>query len=135
MNMKQRRASKAPTARTVDAKVAATDMIMEQGGRAPNVPWFKKLVEQAKANTDWLKASDNPSDALREMIQDAELVFGVYPDAMGAPAYVIIKGEGKLDQVRHADSPSNFQVNAVACQDAEEAFAMRQLWGDGAVTH
>jgi hypothetical protein len=85
----------------------------------------RDLVKRANANpvTD---AAD-----LEQCIRDHDLVFGVWQED-GAPLGVgtsIIKGKGTLERIKRTTA-EGLAITAVPCRDAEEAEAMRQLYGD-----
>ena len=59
-------------------------------------------------------------------------MFGVWQEE-GAPGGVgtsIIKGKGPLSRIVRLDEDEGLAVTAVRCRNAEEAEAMRQLYGD-----
>ncbi len=89
------------------------------------VDMVRNLVERANANpiTD---AAD-----LDQCMRDHDLVFGVWQED-GAPLGVgtsIIKGRGALERIKRTET-GGLKVTAIHCRNAEEAEAMRQLYGD-----
>ena len=83
------------------------------------------LVERSKANTI------NDTADLEQCIQDHDLVYGIWQED-GAPlgvAHSIIKGRGTLERIKRAEAEA-LEITAVLCRNAEEAEAMRQVYGD-----
>jgi hypothetical protein len=58
-------------------------------------------------------------------------VFGIWQKegAPGAVGHSIIKGKGSLERIKRAEA-EKLAVTAIPCGNAEEAEAMRQLYGD-----
>jgi uncharacterized oligopeptide transporter (OPT) family protein len=89
------------------------------------VEMVRNLIERASANTI-TDATD-----LELCIREHDLVFGVWQEE-GAPLGVgtsIIKGKGTLERIKRAVT-EGVKITAVSCQNADEAEAMRQLYGD-----
>ena len=85
----------------------------------------RDLVERANANPIF-DAAD-----LEQCIQGHDLVFGIWQED-GAPLGVghsIIKGRGALERIKRTET-EGLAITAVRCRNAEEAEAMRQLYGD-----
>ena len=92
---------------------------------AANLDLVRDLVERANANTI--------SDAadLEQCIRGHDLVFGIWQEA-GSPLGVghsIIKGRGTLERIKRTGA-EGLAITAVRCRNAEEAEAMRQVYGD-----
>ena len=86
----------------------------------------RDLVERASANP----IADK--DDLERCIRDHDLVFGVWQETE-APLGVghsIIKGRGALERSRRTGDAGGLAITAVRCLNAEEAEAMRQVYGD-----
>ena len=85
----------------------------------------RDLVERANANPV------NDAADLNRCIQNHDLVFGVWQEE-GAPGGVgttIIKGKGPLERIKRTEA-EELAVTAVHCRNADEAEAMRQVYGD-----
>ncbi len=92
---------------------------------ATNLDLVRDLVERASANTI-TDAAD-----LDQCIRAHDLVFGIWPEdglSLGV-GYSIIKGRGALERIKRAES-EGLAITAVPCLNAEEAEAMRELYGD-----
>ncbi len=72
------------------------------------------------------------ADELRRLVDNHDLVFGVWNEALSESgvAYRIIKGEGTLDMINYTGLPQNVAWTAVRCRSEEEAFAIRETFGD-----
>ncbi len=89
---------------------------------------LERLVKMAAENQNTV----HDTKALRRLIDDNDLVFGVWNDPVaphGVGRY-IIKGEGDLDTIIYARTPQQMKVTAVACRNIEDALAMREVFGD-----
>ena len=86
---------------------------------------IRDLVEMANKTTI--------SDAadLDQCIRDHDLVFGVWPDDTSplGVGHSIIKGRGALERVKRTGA-EGLAITALRCRNADEAEAMRQLYGD-----
>ena len=92
---------------------------------AINLDLVRDLLERANANTI-TDAAD-----LERCIRGHDLVFGIWPEdglSLGV-GYSIIKGGGALERIKRAES-EGLAITAVPCLNAEEAEAMRELYGD-----
>ena len=89
---------------------------------------LERLVKAAMKNLETV----HDTKALRRLIDDNDLVFGVWndPEAPHGVGHHIIKGEGGLDVIMYTKTAHRLDVTAVACRDIEEAEAMRQEFGD-----
>ncbi len=86
---------------------------------------IRDLVEMAN-KTRIADAAD-----LDQCIQNHDLVFGVWQDdttPLGV-GHSIIKGRGALERVKRTGT-EGLAITAIRCRNAEEAEAMRQLYGD-----
>ena len=86
---------------------------------------IRDLVKRADAN-EIFDAAD-----LERCIRSHDLVFCVWQED-GAPLGVgtrIIKGKGALERIKRTGA-EEIAITAVRCSNAEEAEAMRQLYGD-----
>lgn len=92
---------------------------------ATNLDLIRDLVERANANTI-TDAAD-----LEQCIRGHDLVFGIWQeDALPlGVGHLIIKGRGALERMKRAEA-EELAITAVRCQSAEEAEAMRQVYGD-----
>ena len=86
----------------------------------------RDLVERANANTITDIAD------LERCIRDHDLVFGVWQETEGPleVGHSIIKGLGALERIRRTGNSEGLAITAVRCREAEEAEAMRQVYGD-----
>jgi hypothetical protein len=92
---------------------------------ATKLDLVRDLVERASANTI-TDAAD-----LDQCIRGHDLVFGIWPEdglSLGV-GYSIIKGRGALERFKRTEA-EGLAITAVRCLNAEEAEAMRQLYGD-----
>jgi hypothetical protein len=100
--------------------------------------FYDLAVRKAEENRTLFSGSSQEQTAtLRKLIESADLVFGVYPAPLTARGvdFRIIKGEGHLTKQVHEQSTKKVRWNAVPCRSVEEAEGMRQVFGDGSVTH
>jgi hypothetical protein len=89
------------------------------------IDMVRDLVEKANANPI-VDATD-----LEQCIREHDLVFGVWQEE-GTPLGIgtsIIKGKGTLERIKRAET-EGMMITAVPCRNADEAEAMRQLYGD-----
>ncbi len=94
-------------------------------GEDQYVDMVRDLVKRANANTI------TDSADLDQCIREHDLVFGVWQEE-GAPLGVgtsIIKGRGSLERIKRTET-KGLKITAIPCQNAEEAEAMRQVYGD-----
>ncbi len=92
---------------------------------AINLDLVRDLLERANANTI-TDAAD-----LEQCIQSHDLVYGNWQEdrlPLGV-GYTIIKGRGALERIKRAEA-EGLAITAVHCLNAEEAEAMRELYGD-----
>ena len=85
----------------------------------------RDLVKRANVNPV------NDAADLEQCIRNHDLVFGVWQEE-GAPGGVgtsIIKGKGPLERIKRTEAEM-LAVTAISCRCAEEAEAMRQVYGD-----
>ncbi len=83
------------------------------------------LVERANTN------SITDTADLEQCIRGHDVVYGIWQEE-GAPGGVgnsIIKGKGTLERIKRTESEA-LEITAVRCLNAEEAEAMRQVYGD-----
>ncbi len=83
------------------------------------------LVERANANP-----ITNPAD-LERCIRGHDVVYGIWQEdaAPGGVGHSIIKGKGPLERIKRTEA-EELAITAVRCLNAEEAEAMRQVYGD-----
>ncbi len=92
---------------------------------AINFDLVSDLLKRANANT----ITDGVD--LEQCIRGHDLVFGIWQE-VGLPlgvGYTIIKGRGALERIKRAEA-EGLAIARVPCLNAEEAEAMRELYGD-----
>ena len=92
---------------------------------AINLDLVRDLLGRANANTI-ADAAD-----LEQCNRGHDLFFGIWQED-GLPlgvGYTIIKGRGALERIKRAEA-EGLAITAVPCLNAEEAEAMRELYGD-----
>ena len=92
---------------------------------ATNLDMVRDLVRRANTNTV-ADAAD-----LDQCIRSHDLVFGVWQED-GLPlgvGHLIIKGRGALERIKRTGA-GGLTITAVRCQSAEQAEAVRQVFGD-----
>jgi hypothetical protein len=72
------------------------------------------------------------ADVLREIIDESELVVGIYSDAEDALGFniCVIKGEAILQRVMLEGAESAVSFAVIPCTERDEALAMRTVFGD-----
>jgi hypothetical protein len=71
---------------------------------------------------------------IKDVIDNADIVFGVWQDSdepLGVGT-LIIKGENQIQAAVAGDEPTKRSITAIPCNEAEQAFAVRDTLGDGA---
>ncbi len=93
---------------------------------ATNAGLVRFLVAEANAN-----AITDAAD-LEQCFRKFGVVFGVWQerDSELGVEITIIKGRGSLERIRRIDEGETLSITAVRCKNADEAEAMRQLYGD-----
>lgn len=71
------------------------------------------------------------TDALKQLMHESDLVFGVFKDASKARGwdYIIIKGERALAGSVQNNAAINLRLSAIPCREPEEAVAIKQVFG------
>lgn len=98
---------------------------------------YSKLPALAEAIADHLRnkpAGRLDADILREIIDEHEVVFGIYTDASEPRGFgvVVIKGREALSRGIDANTEVALKTTAVPCREEDEARAMRKVFGDDA---
>jgi hypothetical protein len=93
---------------------------------------LKHLASLAEANRKKFTAEVNHADLLREVIEEADVVWGVWNDPTAAYGVdvALIKGHDRLMLIAQSPRPVATKVAAVPCRNVEEAEAMRLEFGD-----
>lgn len=100
-----------------------------------------KIAHLANANRESLDGTTAP---VKRIIAENELVFGIWTDPkepLGVDT-LIIKGERRLAAIAESGKPSppgatkfappnGMKMSAVPCSSYEQAFVLRQAFGDG----
>jgi hypothetical protein len=136
----------------------ALDSLPETGADVPGVPywrrdaWHKKLLKnvaraardsppellraiQAALNRTQAEFAKIPkekhNDALKQLMHESDLVFGVFKDASKARGwdYIIIKGEQALAEGARNNTAINLRLSAIPCREPEEAVEIKQVFG------
>ena len=92
-----------------------------------------KIEAAARRTHRALASTTDRMGLLKKVVAEADLVFGVFPDASGRLAYRIIKGELTLDRAIATRTPAAVNWTAVPCICVEQAEALRRTLGDTAV--
>lgn len=91
---------------------------------------IQRMLDRTKAA--FAKCAEGEHTALlRQMIGDADLVFGVLNDDTTPKGWdkIIIKGEQALQMVVQNKTSAKFRTIAIPCRKLEEAIAMKRLFG------
>ncbi len=75
--------------------------------------------------------------SLKCAIADHDLVVGVWQDSAAAHGVGlrVIRGQDQLTLIEHKNLPERLRFTAIPCRDAEEAEAMRDVFGDATRQH
>ena len=91
----------------------------------------------AMANERAVSGFPSTSDELRDVIEDHDVVFGVWQDAsqpMGV-GWRLIKGDAFLHVSVDEHGRMKTKMTAIPCREAEEAEAMRRVFGEATKQH
>lgn len=94
---------------------------------------LKSLVDMANSNASYIRRQANQTDALNDLIAEADVVWGIWQDISvehGVDA-LLIKGADRLMMISHTRRAEELKVTAISCREAAEAQAMNRVFGDG----
>ena len=96
--------------------------------------FVQRLVQIANAHVFDDRMAD--TERLRQLIEAHEVVFGVWQDAdkPNGVDVLLVKGDafGDMEAIMDEMDTARVRLTAVRCCEAEEAHAMRKVFGDTA---